>query len=205
MNSKPTTQQEPKTTRSLIDETVKELVSSRRGFNEQQFLIAIKDALKCRDLPVDKETVEAIAEAVNEQINPTVEQHYTRGQSWIEETEVEWIWDGWIAKGYFNTITAMQKVGKSTFVLDFIKAICDGNEEFLNFSLFSEKKDVEFVLIGPDMNRRLWGKYGKMAELLKNDNTAQAYFWHRTDPIRLCRRGRVRAQEGRPEPNGRHG
>ena len=62
--------------------------------------------------------------------------------------------------------------------MDFIKAICDGNGEFLNFSLFSEKKDVEFVLIGPDMNRRLWGKYGKMAELLKNDNTAQAYFWH---------------------------
>ena len=29
------------------------------------------------------------------------------------------------------------------------------------------------------MNRRLWGKYGKMAELLKNDNTAQAYFWHK--------------------------
>ena len=169
---------ETKTTRTLIDETIKELVQCRIGFNEQQFLIAIKDALRCRDLPIDRETVEAIAEAVNEQISPTVEKHYVRGQTWIEETEVEWIWDGWIAKGYFNTITAMQKVGKSTFVLDFIKAVCDGNEEFLNFSLFSEKKDLEFVLIGPDMNRRLWGKYGKMAELLKNDNTAQAYFWH---------------------------
>lgn len=171
-------QQEPKTTRSLIDETIRELITSKIGFNEQQFPIAIKDALKCRDLPIDKETVEAIAAAVNAQINPTVEQYYSRGQAWVEETEVEWIWDGWIAKGYFNTITAMQKVGKSTFVLDFIKAICDGKEEFLNFSLFSEKKDIEFVLIGPDMNRRLWGKYGKMAELLVNNNISQQYFWH---------------------------
>ena len=178
MNSKPTTQQETKTTRSLIDGLIKELIASHTGYSEQEFLIAIKDGLKCLDLPIDKETVETIAEAVNAQINPTVDKHYTRGEAWIEETEVEWIWDGWIAKGYFNTITAMQKVGKSTFVLDFIKAICDGKGEFLNFSLFSEKKDVEFVLIGPDMNRRLWGKYGKMAELLKNDNTAQAYFWH---------------------------
>ena len=178
MTSKPTTQQETKTTRSLIDGLIKELIASHTGYSEQEFLIAIKDGLKCLDLPIDKETVETIAEAVNAQINPTVDKHYTRGQVWAEETEVEWIWDGWIAKGYFNTITAMQKVGKSTFVLDFIKAICDGKGEFLNFSLFSEKKDVEFVLIGPDMNRRLWGKYGKMAELLKNDNTAQAYFWH---------------------------
>ena len=177
MTLKPTLQ-ETKTTRSLIDGLTKELVASHGGYSEQEFLIAIKDGLKCLDLPIDKETVEIIAEVVNAQVNPTVDKHYTRGQVWAEETEVEWIWDGWIAKGYFNTITAMQKVGKSTFVLDFIKAICDGNEEFLNFSLFSEKKDVEFVLIGPDMNRRLWGKYGKMAELLKNDNTAQAYFWH---------------------------
>ena len=177
MTLKPTLQ-ETKTTRSLIDGLTKELVASHGGYSEQEFLIAIKDGLKCLDLPIDKETVETIAEVVNAQVNPTVDKHYTRGQVWAEETEVEWIWDGWIAKGYFNTITAMQKVGKSTFVLDFIKAICDGNKGFLNFSLFSEKKDVEFVLIGPDMNRRLWGKYGKMAELLKNDNTAQAYFWH---------------------------
>ena len=135
-------QQETKTTRSLIDALTKELTASREGYSEQEFQIAIKDGLKCLDLPIDKETVETIAEVVNAQINPTVEKHYVRGQAWVEETEVEWIWDGWIAKGYFNTITAMQKVGKSTFVLDFIKAICDGNEEFLNFSLFSEKKDL---------------------------------------------------------------
>ena len=72
--------------------------------------------------------------------------HYSRGQDWEADTDVEWIWDQWIAKGFFHTITAMQKVGKSTFFLDFIKAICNGNEEYLNFSLFSEKKDLEFVL-----------------------------------------------------------
>ena len=171
-------QQQPKSTRALIDEIIKELVNSKQGFNEQEFPIAIKDALRVKDLPVDKETVETIVAAVNEQINPTVEGFYSRGQDWTTDTEVEWIWDQWIAKGFFHTITAMQKVGKSTFFLDLIKSICDGNKGFLNFSLFSEKKDLEFVLIGPDMGRRVWSTYGAKSQLLQNDVTTGKMRWH---------------------------
>lgn len=127
---------------------------------------------------MDKETVEAIAEGVNDEINPTVEGFYSRGQDWTTDTEIEWIWDQWIAKGFFHTITAMQKVGKSTFFLDFIKSICDGNGEFLNFSLFSEKKDLEFVLIGPDMGRRVWSTYGAKSQLLHIDATTGKKRWH---------------------------
>jgi len=171
-------QQQPKSTRTLIDEAIKDLVDSKQGFNEQQFPIAIKDALKIRDLAIDRETVEAIAEAVNDEINPKVEGFYSRGQVWTTDTEVEWIWDQWIAKGFFHTITAMQKVGKSTFFLDFIKSICDGNGQFLNFSLFEEKKDLEFVLIGPDMGRRVWSTYGAKSQLLQIDSTTNELRWH---------------------------
>ena len=116
-----------------------------------------------------------LAEA-REGLNP--DGHYSRGQDWESDTDVEWIWDQWIAKGFFHTITAMQKVGKSTFFLDFIKSICDGNEEYLNFSLFSEKKNLEFVLIGPDMGRRLWGTYGVKSQLLQSNNATGKLRWH---------------------------
>ena len=42
---------------------------------------------------------------------------------------------------------------------------------FLNFH--SSEKKYGFVLVGPDMNRRLWGKYGKLAGLLQEDDKGQ--------------------------------
>ena len=79
--------------------------------------------------------------------------------------EVSWIWDGWIAEGYFHTLIAMQKVGKSTFLLNLIAELIQRTPSFLNFPLSSEKK-YGFVLVGPDTEPgRLWGKYGKLAGL----------------------------------------
>ena len=66
----------------------------------------------------------------------------------------------------------MQKVGKSTFLFNLIAELIQRTPSFLNFPLFSEKK-YGFVLVGPDMNRRLWGKYGKLAGLLTEDATGQ--------------------------------
>ena len=123
-----------------------------------------------------KELLQDYLAEAREGLNP--DGHYSRGQDWEADTDVEWIWDQWIAKGFFHTITAMQKVGKSTFFLDFIKSICDGNEEYLNFSLFSEKKNLEFVLIGPDMGRRLWGTYGVKSQLLQINNATGKLRWH---------------------------
>tara|TARA_R110002012_G_scaffold167084_1_gene330525 strand:+ start:31 stop:1758 length:1728 start_codon:yes stop_codon:yes gene_type:complete len=134
---------------------------------------------KSADLRIDDATKELIQDYLDQAkhgLNP--DGHYSKGQDWESDTDVEWIWDQWIAKGFFHTITAMQKVGKSTFFLDFIKAICDGKEEYLNFSLFSEKKDLEFVLIGPDMGRRLWGTYGVKSELLQINDATGKLRWH---------------------------
>ena len=122
---------------------------------------------------MNKENVERIEELVAERLEPKVDTHYKHGDVWHEDPEVSWIWDGWIAEGYFHTLIAMQKVGKSTFLLNLIAELIQRTPSFLNFPLFSEKK-YGFVLVGPDMNRRLWGKYGKLAGLLKEDDKGQA-------------------------------
>ena len=77
-----------------------------------------------------------------------------------------------LPRAYFHTLIAMQKVGKSAFLLNLVAELIKRTPSFLNFPLFSEKK-YGFVLVGPDMNRRLWGKYGKLAGLLAEDDSKQ--------------------------------
>ena len=159
-----------KSTRSVLDEIVQNLMGAAEGFSDKEFRIAIKDELRQHDLDADKENVDAVQQAVEEKLDPPVDTHYKHGDVWVEDPEVSWIWDGWIAEGYFHTLIAMQKVGKSTFLLNLIAELIQRTQSFLNFPLFSEKK-YGFVLVGPDMNRRLWGKYGKLAGLLTEDAT----------------------------------
>ena len=156
----------------LIDEIIKELAIASTQLDDRKYKIAIQDALQIKGLPVSKENVEAIEALVAERLEPKVNTHYKHGDIWHNDPEVNWIWDGWIAEGYFHTLIAMQKVGKSTFLLNLIAELIQRTPAFLNFSLFSEKK-YGFVLVGPDMNRRLWGKYGKLAGLLQEDDKEQ--------------------------------
>ena len=156
----------------LIDEIIKELAIASTQLDDRKYKIAIQDALQIKGLPVSKENVEAIEALVAERLEPKVDTHYKHGDIWHNDPEVNWIWDGWIAEGYFHTLIAMQKVGKSTFLLNLIAELIQRTPAFLNFSLFSEKK-YGFVLVGPDMNRRLWGKYGKLAGLLQEDDKDQ--------------------------------
>ena len=63
----------------------------------------------------------------------------------------------------------MQKVGKSTFLLNLIAELIQRTQSFLNFPLFSEKK-YGFVLVGPDMRSKVDHKDGrKDSWLLTND------------------------------------
>ena len=78
----------------------------------------IKDALRERQLDADKESVDAVSDLVEEALNPTIDTHYKRGDIWHDDPEVNWIWDGWVAEGYFHALIAMQKVGKSTFLAE---------------------------------------------------------------------------------------
>ena len=168
-DSKPNSQ---KSGNELIEEVVSSLLEPSTILDDRAYKILIQDALQLRGLPVNKENVERIEGLVAERLEPKVDTFYKHGDVWADDPEVSWIWDGWIAEGYFHTLIAMQKVGKSTFLLNLIAELIQRTQSFLNFSLFSEKK-YGFVLVGPDMNRRLWGKYGKLAGLLTEDATGQ--------------------------------
>ena len=167
--SKPNSQ---KSGNELIEEVVNSLLEPSKVLDDRAYKILIQDALQLRGLPVNKENVERIEGLVAERLEPKVDTHYKHGDVWADDPEVSWIWDGWIAEGYFHTLIAMQKVGKSTFLLNLIAELIQRTPSFLNFPLFSEKK-YGFVLVGPDMNRRLWGKYGKLAGLLAEDDSNQ--------------------------------
>ena len=167
--SKPNSQ---KSGNELIEEVVNSLLEPSTILDDRAYKILIQDALQLRGLPVNKENVERIEGLVAERLEPKLDTHYKHGDIWAEDPEVSWIWDGWIAEGYFHTLIAMQKVGKSTFLLNLIAELIQRTPSFLNFPLFSEKK-YGFVLVGPDMNRRLWGKYGKLAGLLAEDDSNQ--------------------------------
>nr|ADD96374.1 hypothetical protein [uncultured organism MedDCM-OCT-S09-C20] len=208
--SKPNSQ---KSGNELIEEVVNSLLEPSKVLDDRAYKILIQDALQLRGLPVNKENVERIEGLVAERLEPKVDTHYKHGDIWHDDPEVKWIWDGWIAEGYFHTLIAMQKVGKSTFLLNLIAELIQRTPSFLNFPLFSEKK-YGFVLVGPDMNRRLWGKYGKLAGLLQEDDKGQArwqeqikYVFAEEDEIGIDRDGikrlvaiaeEVKAQELHP-------
>ena len=191
-DSKPNSQ---KSGNELIEEVVHSLLEPSKVLDDRAYKILIQDALQLRGLPVNKENVERIEGLVAERLEPKVDTHYKHGDIWHDDPEVSWIWDGWIAEGYFHTLIAMQKVGKSTFLLNLIAELIQRTPSFLNFPLFSEKK-YGFVLVGPDMNRRLWGKYGKLAGLLQEDDKGQArwqeqikYVYAEEDEIGIDRDG----------------
>ena len=169
MDSIASSSNKTKTTNELLDEIIHELSIASTQLDDRKYKIAIQDALQIKGLPISKDNVEAIEALVAERLEPKVETFYKHGDDWHEDPEVNWIWDGWIAEGYFHTLIAMQKVGKSTFLLNLVAELVKRTPSFLNFPLFSEKK-YGFVLVGPDMNRRLWGKYGKLAGLLTEND-----------------------------------
>ena len=115
--SKPNSQ---KSGNELIEEVVSSLLEPSTILDDRAYKILIQDALQLRGLPVNKENVERIEGLVAERLEPKVDTHYKHGDIWHDDPEVSWIWDGWIAEGYFHTLIAMQKVGKSTFLLNLI-------------------------------------------------------------------------------------
>ena len=161
--------QELKSAPELIDEIVSQMFLVWHDLDEDRRSIAIQDSLQIKGLPATAANEERIERLVEERISPKQDGHYTHGKKWIDDADVDWIWDGWIAEGYFNCIIAMQKVGKSTFCLSLIAELVKRTGSFLNYPLNSERRRIEFVIIGPDMNRRLWGRYGRLSGLLQQD------------------------------------
>ena len=147
-------------------EVIQNAWANRDQKGEQMRRTAIRDDLNQRNLPCDREAVEAIELEVEQRIQGPADTEYREGDEWTRSQGTSWIWDQWIAEGYCNVLVASQKVGKSTFVLCLVAELLKRTGSFLNFS-FSEKKEFGFVLVGPDMNRRLWTDYGEKAGLLK--------------------------------------
>ena len=172
----PQAPQELKSAPELIDEIVSQMFLVWHDLDEDRRSIAIQDSLQIKGLPATAANEERIERLVEERISPKQDGHYSHGKKWVSDAKVEWIWDGWIAEGYFNTIIAMQKVGKSTFCLSLIAELVKRTGSFLNYPLHSERRRIEFVIIGPDMNRRLWGQYGKLSGLLQQDTDGDWYW-----------------------------
>ena len=161
---------EQKSTKTLLDEIVSEMFQAWNDYSDSERPIAIQDALQIKGLPATAANEERIEHLVEERIRGPVDAPYLEGDEWGDEEDTAWIWDQWIAQGFCNVLIAAQKTGKSTFFLSLVAELSKRTGSFLNFS-FSEKKEIGFVLVGPDMNRRLWKDYGQKAGLLtRKDN-----------------------------------
>jgi len=161
---------EQKSTKTLLDEIVSEMFQAWNDYSESERPIAIQDALQIKGLPATAANEERIERLVEERIRGPLDAPYRKGDEWGDEEDTSWIWDQWIAQGFCNVLIAAQKTGKSTFFLSLVAELSKRTGSFLNFSL-SEKNEIGFLLIGPDMSRKLWKDYGQKAGLLsRKDN-----------------------------------
>jgi len=158
-------QDKPVTFHEQMSEVENNAWQNRDEKNELKRRAAIRDDLYQHDLPTDRETVESVELEVERRVNGPSDAPYLEGDQWTRAKETGWIWDQWIAQGFCNVLIAAQKTGKSTFFLSLVAELSKRTGSFLNFS-FSEKKEIGFVLIGPDMNRKLWTDYGEKSGLL---------------------------------------
>ena len=158
-------QDKPVTFHEQMSEVENNAWQNRDEKNELKRRAAIRDDLYQHDLPTDRETVESVELEVERRVNGPSDAPYLRNDQWTRAKETGWIWDQWIAQGFCNVLIAAQKTGKSTFFLSLVAELSKRTGSFLNFS-FSEKKEIGFVLIGPDMNRKLWTDYGEKSGLL---------------------------------------
>jgi hypothetical protein len=95
---------------------------------------------------------------VIEQARKALSPDYTwsAGDPWVVEP-VSWILNGLIAEHRLHTIVAPAKVGKTTFILDFLFCLFSEQvQQFLNLSLNSNKKHTLY-LVGADMCHAQWG------------------------------------------------
>jgi hypothetical protein len=108
----------------------------------------------------------------------------------IDIPDAQWIWDLLIAARTLNMVTALQKVGKTALLLQFIRLWSAGVPDFLGYALAPECPGV--IIVGTDMGLADWrnmlmasglmektpsGKYKLQSPILK--------LWHREEPLHL--------------------
>lgn len=173
MTSKDTTAAAAKTTRTLIDETISSLYEARQGFSQDEFQIAIKDALRCRDLPTDQETVASIERAVSAKDNPEdPKANIVHGGQTFTWKEVQDVMPGFFKENLLHLINAEQGAGKSTLMLGLFRALISDEQpaSFLNLEV-QASKNWRLFLVAPDMPRESWStpleNYGLITGIAK--------------------------------------
>ena len=164
---------EVKSTRALIDETIESLYLAKGGFSQDQFQIAIKDALRCRDLPTDQETVASIERAVSAKDNPEDPRaNIVHGGQVFTWKEVQDVMPGFFKENLLHLINAEQGAGKSTLMLGLFRALLSEEQtaSFLNLEV-QASKNWRLFLIAPDMPRESWSvpleNYGLISGIAK--------------------------------------
>jgi hypothetical protein len=108
----------------------------------------------------------------------------------LDIPDAQWIWESLIAAGTLNMVTALQKVGKTALLLQFIRLWSAGVPAFLGHALAADFSGV--IIVGTDMGLADWrnmlmaaglmekrtnGKYRLVPEVIR--------LWHREDPLHL--------------------
>ena len=108
----------------------------------------------------------------------------------LDIPDAQWIWESLIAAGTLNMVTALQKVGKTALLLQFIRLWSAGAPAFLGHALAADFSGV--IIVGTDMGLADWrnmlmaarlmeklanGKYRLVPEIIR--------LWHREDPLHL--------------------
>ena len=108
----------------------------------------------------------------------------------LDIPDAQWIWNSLIAAGTLNMVTALQKVGKTALLLQFIRLWTAGVPAFLDHALAADFPGV--IIVGTDMGLADWrnmlmaaglmeklanGKYRLLPEVIR--------LWHREDPLHL--------------------
>lgn len=72
------------------------------------------------------------------------------------ESEIDWIWKGFIGKGFITTLSSHPKMGKTTLLFHFLKAAKESGG-FLGYPAKSSKK----ILILSEENKKMYAKRAK--------------------------------------------
>lgn len=88
-----------------------------------------------------------------------------------EENPLEWIWEGYIAKGHQTLISALWKAGKTTLITLFLKALQEGK------ALAGQNTNQCKVLILSEESGSLWARR-------RDENGLTLNFWVLPRPIR---------------------
>ena len=90
-----------------------------------------------------------------------------------------WIWEGLIRVGTLNMVVALQKVGKTSLLLQMLRLWSAGSNSFLGSAL--QGKCPAIIIVGTDMSRRDWQPMLTAAGFMEPTNSGR---WRLIEPIK---------------------